>query len=95
MLADEEFDEELVQIRWKTVFYSFVIQFILAAIVIRLEVGFQFFEFLGNEVSAFIQFVREKRFSSTRDFLRSSETPKPAPFSSLERRTKIISSLSK
>ncbi|UJR35986.1 hypothetical protein I4U23_028726 [Adineta vaga] len=42
------------RIRWKTVFYSFIIQFILAAIVIRLEVGFQFFDFLGKEVSKFI-----------------------------------------
>ncbi|CAF0789122.1 unnamed protein product [Adineta ricciae] len=42
------------RIRWKTVFYSFVIQFLLATIVIRFEFGFQFFEFLGKEVSTFI-----------------------------------------
>ncbi|CAF1009470.1 unnamed protein product [Adineta steineri] len=42
------------RIRWKTVFYSFILQFILAAIVIRLEVGFQFFDFLGKEVVKFI-----------------------------------------
>ncbi|CAF4569377.1 unnamed protein product, partial [Rotaria sp. Silwood2] len=42
-------------IRWKTIFYSFVIQFLLAAVVIRLNVGFQFFEFLGKEVSKFMQ----------------------------------------
>ncbi|CAF2723753.1 unnamed protein product [Rotaria sp. Silwood2] len=42
------------QIRWTTIFYSFVIQFLLAAIVIRSEFGFQFFEFLGKEVSKFM-----------------------------------------
>ncbi len=36
-------------------FYSFIIQFIFAAIVIRLEVGFQFFDFLGKEVTKFIE----------------------------------------
>ncbi|CAF1461296.1 unnamed protein product [Adineta steineri] len=42
------------RIRWKTVFYSFVIQFLLAAVVIRFEIGFQCFDFLGKEVSKFI-----------------------------------------
>ncbi|UJR10076.1 hypothetical protein I4U23_014298 [Adineta vaga] len=42
------------RIRWKTVFYSFVIQFLLATIVIRSEFGFRFFEFLGKEVSKFM-----------------------------------------
>ncbi|CAF1231477.1 unnamed protein product [Rotaria sp. Silwood1] len=42
------------RIRWKTIFYSFVIQFLLAAVVIRSEYGFQFFEFLGKEVSKFM-----------------------------------------
>ncbi|CAF2540475.1 unnamed protein product [Rotaria sp. Silwood2] len=42
------------RIRWTTIFYSFVIQFLLAAIVIRSEFGFQFFEFLGKEVSKFM-----------------------------------------
>ncbi|CAF1038258.1 unnamed protein product [Rotaria sp. Silwood1] len=43
------------RIRWKTIFYSFVIQFLLATVVIRLKVGFQFFDFLGKEVSKFMQ----------------------------------------
>lgn len=43
------------RIRWRTVFYSFVIQFLLATVVIHLEVGFQFFNFLGKIVSKFIQ----------------------------------------
>ncbi|CAF1253529.1 unnamed protein product [Adineta steineri] len=42
------------RIRWKTVFYSFVIQFLLATVVIRFEIGFQCFDFLGKEVSKFI-----------------------------------------
>ncbi|CAF0861807.1 unnamed protein product [Adineta steineri] len=43
------------RIRWKTVFYSFVIQFLLTAVVIRFEIGFQCFDFLGKEVSKFIR----------------------------------------
>ncbi|CAF1338751.1 unnamed protein product [Adineta steineri] len=43
------------RIRWKTVFYSFVIQFLLATVVIRFAIGFQCFDFLGKEVSKFIQ----------------------------------------
>ncbi|CAM4803351.1 unnamed protein product [Rotaria magnacalcarata] len=42
------------RIRWTTIFYSFVIQFTLAAVVIRLEFGFQFFDFLGKVVSQFL-----------------------------------------
>ncbi|CAF3604560.1 unnamed protein product [Rotaria socialis] len=42
------------RIRWATIFYSFVIQFALAAVVIRLEFGFQFFDFLGKVVSQFM-----------------------------------------
>ncbi|CAF3753912.1 unnamed protein product [Adineta steineri] len=38
----------------KTVFYSFVIQFLLTAVVIRFEIGFQYFGFLRKEVSKFI-----------------------------------------
>ncbi|CAF2016171.1 unnamed protein product [Rotaria magnacalcarata] len=42
------------RIRWKTVFYSFILQFVLAAFVIRVKVGFQLFEFLGAIVVKFL-----------------------------------------
>ncbi|CAF3470016.1 unnamed protein product [Rotaria sp. Silwood1] len=42
------------QIRWKTVLYSFILQFLLAVFVIRVDAGFELFEFLGQEVTKFI-----------------------------------------
>ncbi|CAF3476228.1 unnamed protein product [Rotaria sp. Silwood1] len=41
-------------IRWKTVLYSFILQFLLAVFVIRVDAGFELFEFLGQEVTKFI-----------------------------------------
>ncbi|CAF0729652.1 unnamed protein product [Rotaria sordida] len=42
------------RIPWQTVLYSFILQFILAVFVIRVEVGFELFDFLGAEVTKFI-----------------------------------------
>ncbi|CAM2705447.1 unnamed protein product [Rotaria socialis] len=42
------------RIRWSTVFYSFILQFLLATFVIRVKVGLQLFEFLGDAVVKFI-----------------------------------------
>ncbi|CAF1496655.1 unnamed protein product, partial [Didymodactylos carnosus] len=46
-----------IKIQWNTVIRSFLLQFLLAMIVMRTRFGFEFFQFLGNEVSSFMDSV--------------------------------------
>ena len=45
--------------RWRPVLVGFIIQFLIALLVLKTKIGFCFFQFLGAQVEAFLKYTDE------------------------------------